>query len=102
MSADDPAGPTRRQVLPDVDEGAAFFGHSILGLMQLYMPAFAVWFLAMHYAPPGFGWLGILGGFVLAVVATAVILAAPDYQSPREYAQTVWNHYTDQGVRIHE
>lgn len=92
----------RRQVLPDVDEGAEFFGQSILGLMQLYTPAFAIWFGAQHFAPPSFGWLGILLGLLCAIVATAAVLAAPSHQSPSEYARTVWNQYTKQGVRIHE
>lgn len=91
-----------RQVLPDVDEGAEFFGQSIFGLMQLYMPSFVVWFAAMHFAPPGFGWVGIVAGFVLAIGATAAVLAAPSHQSPGEYARTVYEHYTQQGVRIHE
>jgi uncharacterized membrane protein len=102
MSVDGSADPPRRQVLPDVDEGAEFFGQSIFGLMQLYMPAFAIWFGAQHFAPPGFGWIGILLGLLLAITATAAVLASPSHQSPGEYARTVWTQYTKQGVRIHE
>lgn len=99
MSADPDRG---RQVLPDVDEGAEFLGQSIFGLMQLYTPAFAILFVAQHFAPPGFGWVGIPLGLVCAIIATAAVLASPSHQSPSDYARTVWQQYTKQGVRIHE
>ena len=91
-----------RQVLPDVDEGAEFFGHSIFGLMRIYFAPFGMWFIAMHFAPPGWGWLAVLIGTILFIGATVAVFAAPAHVSPSEYARSVYRQYTQQGVELHE
>lgn len=92
----------QRQVLPDADEGAERFGYSILGLMRIYWPSLAVFFLVQHYAPPGFGWFGVVLGLALFAGATAAVLASPSHVQPGTYARNVIKQYTQQGVKLHE
>lgn len=93
---------TRRQVIPDVDEGHEYFGHSAFGLLQVYTPALATWFVGINLTPPGWEWVSLILGTLLFIGATVAILAAPSHVTPGEYVATIWKHYTQQGVHVHE
>lgn len=92
----------RRQVIPDVDEGHEYFGYSASGLIQVYTPAFATWFVGINLMPGGWRWVGIILGALLFIAATIAVLAAPSHLSPGAYAKSVWRHYSQQGVELHE
>lgn len=95
-------GEQHRQVIPDVSEGREFFGYSVMSLMWVYSPAFMLLFFAQHYAPPGWGWITIFFAVVAFLTATGIIAASPADESPVEYAKTIYRHYTQQGVELHD
>lgn len=99
MSMDDQQ---RRQVLPDVDEGAEIGGYSITSLLRLYVPAFSIMFYGINLAPAGWGGPLFLIGLLAALVTTVIIIAAPSGEPPSEYARNLYRQHTKQGIKIHE
>lgn len=92
----------RRQVLPDVDEGAEIGGYSIMSLLRLFTPTFALLFYGINLAPPGFiGPLAVGLGLLAGLVTVVIIGAAPSGEPPVEYAYQLWRS-RNQEVKRHE